>query len=208
MFFCRWDGARHHGTAHFYCAVCLVPMLLRGAGIDIGNWPDGDDGGGGGGIGAAVAAAREELSVDAFDKFCADMSDASKPYRLKWRAVLGALDDEAAASVVADRIGAFAGGRDRVESAMRRAPWWASPDGTAAAVGVAEASVRAVADQEGDLQPPGSAKLVTDDSLVRKQVEEQKEIQRAQQAEADAKRAAARPQQQQAEHQKVRHMGE
>lgn len=151
VFCCRWDGARHHGTGHFYCAVCLVPMLLRASGIDIGDWPGGGDDGGGSGL----YAVREELAVDEFERFCADMWDASRPQRLKWREVLGPLDQRSAATVVAERIGEFAGGERRVERAYRAAPG-VETDDVAAAVGVAELAARRRAARGGSLTLPGS----------------------------------------------------
>jgi hypothetical protein len=154
MQFCRWDGARHHGTARFYCAVCLVPMLLRGSGIDIGDWPD-DDGGDGGGGGPSRAAVREALSVDEFERFCAAMSDASEEHRFKWRPILHEMSEEEAARKVGERLEGFAGGRSRIEEAYRNAAD-VDVEGVATAIGVAERAARAQAGTGGPLPPPGS----------------------------------------------------
>lgn len=151
MQFCLWDGARHHGTARFYCAVCLVPILLRGSGIDIGDWPD-DDGGGGG---PGRAAVREALSVGEFERFCAAMSDASKEYRFKWRPILHEMSEEEAAQKAGERLEEFAGGRSRIEDAYRNSAD-VDVDGVAATIGVAEMAARAQVGKGGPLPPPGS----------------------------------------------------
>jgi len=151
MQFCLWDGARHHGTARFFCAVCLVPILLRGSGIDIGDWPD-DDGGGGG---LSREAVREALSVGEFERFCATMSDASKEYRLKWRPILHEMGEEKAVQKLGERLAEFAGGRSRIEEAYRMSVE-VDVDGLAAAIGVAEQAARAQADTSGPLPPPDS----------------------------------------------------
>jgi hypothetical protein len=151
MQFCLWDGARHHGTARFYCAVCLVPILLRGSGIDIGDWPD-DDGGGGG---PGRAAVRDALSVGEFERFCAAMSDASKEYRFKWRPILHEMSEGEAAQTAGERLEEFAGGRGRIEDAYRDAAD-VDIEGVAAAIGVAEMAARAQAGTGGPLPPPGS----------------------------------------------------
>jgi hypothetical protein len=158
MFFCRWDGARHNGTGSFYCAVCLIPMLLRGAGVDIGDWPD--DGGGGPVLDAEVV--REQLSAADFERFCADMSDFSEPGRLRWRKILAESTKAVAAKMVAKRVGNFAGGADRVEDAYREA-LAVDAEGTAAAVGVAESAARAQVERPGGLDIPGSRAFSVDD---------------------------------------------
>ena len=166
MFFCRWDGARHHGTADFYCAVCLVPILLSGAGIDLGDEDPPD----GGGPGALAAAVRAELHVEDFERFCADMWDASSEPRLKWRKLLGSLSPDEAAAEVSERIGEFAGGRELLERAYRNAPT-VDAEGVAAAAGVAETAARAEIDGSGPLNLPGSRAVSTEDLPKRKEVD-------------------------------------
>src|SRR4051812_34437036 len=87
-FTCLSDGARVHATGRFECAICLVRVLLRSAGV----LAPGDGGGGGGGkavtMAEGAARVREILDTEHFESECRELAAASGGYRFAWRPLL------------------------------------------------------------------------------------------------------------------------